>query len=115
MARFNDSRCSAGGVRATDPLFFSCELNEVSLLRVVLSTGDQEIISLGDTADNVDLPAGFTAVFLNITETNGDTRNFSLTLYITSASILDCGEIRCDDTTGKSMVMAGCPVRGKFE
>ena len=115
MAYFNDSRCTAGGVCATDSLFFTCELNEVTVLRVVLPTGNREHISLGDTADNILFPAGVTAVFLSIIETSGYTRNISLTLYISNASILDCGEIRCDDTTLKSVVMAGCPVHGRSE
>ena len=115
MAYFNDSRCTAGGVCATDPLFFTCKLNEIAVLQVVFPTGEAEFISLGDTAVHVAFPAGVTAVVLNITETSADRRNIALTLYITNASILDCGEIRCDDTTGKSVVMAGCPVRGKSE
>ena len=115
IAHFNDSRCTAGGVCATDALFFTCELNEVALLRVVLPSGDQEHISLGDTAADVNLPAGVTAVFLSIIETNATTRNISLTLYISNASILDCGEIECDDTTDRSVVMAGCPVHGKSD
>ena len=116
LAHFNDTRCTAGGVCATDPLLFTCELNEIILLKVVLPTGDHESISLGDTAASVALPAGFTAVALTIhvLEINESERNISLTLSIASASLLNCSVITCDDTQGNEMV-AGCPVRGKSE
>ena len=109
MARFNDSRCVAGGVCSTDPLFFTCELNEVILLQVVLPNGFHESVTLGDTATDIALPDGITAVFLNITNTNDF---IVLTLFIASASLLEGGELRCDDTIGNG-VMAGCPLRSK--
>ena len=112
---FNDSRCAAGGVCSTDSVFITCELKEVVLIRVVLPTGDQEIISVGDTAAGVDLPAGFTAVSLVITEIDDSTRNFNLTLSIANASLLNGGNITCDDTTPRNIAMAGCPVRGKSQ
>ena len=112
MARFNDSRCEAGGVCPTDPLLFTCALIRVHILRVILPTGVHDIISLGDTLASIDLPAGLTAVFLNITETNDFKRNIVLKLSIASASLLEGGELRCDDTVGNG-VMAGCPLRSK--
>ena len=115
MAGFNDSRCVAGGVCPTDPLLFTCELNEVFLLRVVLPTGDQEVTSVGDDAADVRLPAGFFANVLNITNTYDPTRNFFLVLTIVNATLLNGGEMRCDDTTQGSAIMAGCPLLGQFE
>ena len=116
VAHFNDSRCTSGSVCATDPLIFTCELNGVILLRVILPTGYQEVLSLEDTAADVGgLPAGFSAESLYITEINDDIRNISLTLSIANASLLNCGEIICDDTTQTNVVMAGCPVHGKSE
>ena len=116
MAHFNDLRCTSGSVCATDPLLFTCELNGVILLRVVLPTGDYEHISLGDTAADVHLlPAGFSAESLHITKINDDIKNISLTLSIANASLLNCSEIICDDTTQTNVVMAGCPVHGKSE
>ena len=112
MARFNDSRCVAGGVCPTDPLLFTCELNEVILLRVVLPNGFHENVALGDTAANIALPDGLTAVFLNITETNDFKRNIVLTLFLASASLLEGGELGCYDSLGNG-VMAGCPLRSK--
>ena len=115
MAYFNDSRCAAGGVCSTDPLLFTCELNEVFILRVVLPHGDQEVISLGDTAASVALPVGFTAEALNITNIDENKRKFSLTLYITNASLLNDGQMRCDNASPEIVtVMAGCPLLGKF-
>ena len=76
----------------------------------MLPTGDQEIISLGDTAADVDLPPGFTAESLDITVIDGSTRNFNLTLSISSASLLGGGEIICDDTTPNNEANATCPI-----
>ena len=77
-------------------------------------TGDQEIISVGDTADDVALPAGFTTVDLDITEIDASTRNFKLTLSMDSASLLNGGEIKCDDTTSRKEAKANCPVIGEL-
>ena len=98
-----------------EPLFFTCEVYKTALLRVVLPTGDQEIISAGDTAANVALPIGFMAVSLNIIEIDGSTRTFKVTLSIDSASLLNGGEIKCDDTTSRKEAKANCPViRGEL-
>ena len=116
MASFNDERCKNGCVDPTDPLLFTCKLNNVIGLRVILPNGVQEIISLGDSGpESVALPDGFIAVSLNIMSVKNKTEiNVSLTLSITNASFLDGGEIICDDTTSKNEVIAGCPVCGKF-
>ena len=100
----------------TEPLLFTCEVNAIVLLRVVLPTGDQEIVSVGDTAADVALPTGFTAVSLVITEVDESTRNFNITISIASASLLGGGEITCDDTTSRnrSRASASCPVIGKL-
>ena len=110
MADFTNQACVTGGVKPSDPLSFTCEVNEAVLLRVEVPSGNQEIISLGDTAADVALPTGFTAVSLNITEIDESTRNFSLTLSIDSASLLEGGNITCDDTTPKKVAKAGCPI-----
>ena len=110
VAKFTDEECAAGGVKPSEPLQFTCKIYGVVLLRVVLPTGDQEIISVGDTAAAVALPAGFTAVSLDITEIDESTRNFNLTLSIDSASHLEGGDITCDDTTPKKVAKAGCRI-----
>ena len=112
VAYFTNELCVTGGVKPTDPLLFTCEINRAVLLRVVLPTGDQEIISVGDTAADVVLPVGFTAVSLNITEVEESRRNFNLTLFIDSAFHLEGGEIICDDAyiTPSKVARAGCPI-----
>ena len=101
---------------STDPLLFTCELSDVAGLRVILPNGTQEVISHGDRGPaSVALPDGFIAVSLNIMSVMDKIEiNVSLTLSIANASLLDGGEIICDDTTPRNMVMAGCPVCGKF-
>ena len=114
LANFANESCTTGGVKPTDSLLFTCEINGINLLRVVLPTGDQRTISVGDTAATVGLPHGFTAVSLNITETDDSRRNFVLVISIDRASRLEGGEIICDDTTSLKQAKAGCPTIGKF-
>ena len=101
-------------MHSTEPLSFTCELINVFVLRIVLPNGDLENLSIGDTASDVALPDGFRAESLNIVVIDGSTRSFFLKLSITNASLLDGGEIICDDTTSTNKVMAGCQVCGKF-
>ena len=114
VANFSNEGCTAGGVKPSEPLQFTCKIYGVVLLRVVLPTGDQETISIGDTAADVALPTGFTAVSLDITEIDDSTRNFNLTLSIDSASRLKGGNITCDDTTPGKKAGAGCLIIGKL-
>ena len=114
QSSFNDSRCASSGVCSTETLFFTCNLNEVVLLRVVFPTGDQEIISVGDSTADVVLPAGFIALFLDIIEINSYRRNITLTLSVANASLLEASNITCDDTTQTRKTMAGCPLRSKL-
>ena len=114
MASFNDPRCMATDecVYSTDPLFFTCKLNDVPLLRVVFPNGHREHFSVGTNITTKQLPAGFIVTSLNVSEIK--VRNISLTLSIANASLLESGVIRCDDTTPNNKVMAGCQVCGKF-
>ena len=101
---------------STDPLFFTCELHDVFALRVVFPNGQRETVSVNDTSLNRRLPAGFSEVSLSIKISiiNKFERNFSLTLSIANASLLDGGEIVCDDTIRSNSMTAGCRVCGKF-
>ena len=110
VAYFTNEACVTGGVKSSERLHFTCEVYGVVLLRVFLPTGYQEIISVGDTANDVDLPVGFTAESLDITIVDDSTRNFSLALSIDSASRLEGGNITCDDTTPRNVAEAGCPI-----
>ena len=118
LAYFNDSRCTKSCVKSTDLLLFTCELSNVIGLRVIFPNGVQEVISLGDNVnypESVILSVGFTAVSLTIMSVMDKIeRNVSLTLSIANASLLDGGEIICDNTSSRNKVMAGCPVCGKF-
>ena len=110
MANFTNEACATGGVKASEPLNFTCQVNGAVFLRVLLPTGDQETIYVGDTAADVDLPPGFTAVSLNITEIDSSTRNFSLALLIANAFLLNGGYIRCDDSTSQKVAKASCSI-----
>ena len=114
VASFTNEACVTGGVNPTEPLLFTCEVNGAALIRLMLPTGDQEIASIGDTTADVILPTGFTAVSLNITEIDESTRNFYLIISIASASLLEGGEIVCDDTTSRKRARASCPTIGKL-
>ena len=114
VATFTSEACATGGVNPTDPLLFTCEVNGAILLRLVLPTGDMEIVSVGDTAADIALPTGFTAVSLDITEIDRSKRNFHLTISIANASLLGGGEITCDNTTSMKAAKAGCPIGKLF-
>ena len=112
MASFSDARCTARGVCPNDPLVFTCEVNNAVGLRVIFPTGYQETVSYGYSANSVRLPAGFEADSLVITPTDDLRRNFTLTLSIENASLLNGGWITCDDANRKR-AMAGCPLAGE--
>ena len=112
VASFSDARCTAGGVCPNDPLVFTCEVNDAALLRVTLPTGEHESVSFGDSANDLVLPAGFTADSLVITPVGDFTRNISLTLSIEKAALLNGGQITCTDISINIRAMAGCSLAG---
>ena len=109
MANFSDARCTAGGVCPSDPLIFTCEVNDTVGMRVTLPTGEHEIISIG--TNHVVLPAGFTDSL--VITLNNYARSFSLTLSIENASLLNGGQISCDDIIPQNVAKAGCPLAGE--
>ena len=113
MASFSDARCEADGVCLSDPLTITCEINGAGFMRVVLPNGDNDIVDDRSDPDDVDLPEGFTVDSLVTTSADNTLTNFVLRLTISSASLLDGGEIRCEDFTGSDVAMAGCPILGK--
>ena len=110
VATFSNEACTTGGVKPTESLLFTCEIYESMFLRIRLPNGHQELLTVGSTVADVNLPAGYTAVLLNITEINESLRNLSLTLFITNASLLNDSEILCDDSTPMKRVVARCPI-----
>ena len=98
------------GVCPSDPLTFTCVINGAQSLQVELPNGHDDTVTLGNGPEDVDLPDGFTAVALNITEIDSSARDFVLTLSIANASLLAGGEIICDDTTPDNVAMAGCSI-----
>ena len=62
MANFANELCVTDGVRVSESLLFIWSCSSVSST----PSGDQEIISGGDTAADVTLPPGFTVVSLDI-------------------------------------------------
>ena len=115
LTRLDGSKCEDNCVYSTDPLLFTCELNRVAHLRFKFPNGYHESVGIGDILQSVALPAGFSAVSLNILE-NKYTINITLKLLIANASLLDGGEIICDDSIPESgnKVTAGCRLCGKF-
>ena len=110
MAKFTNEACATDGVKPTDPLLFICKIYDAPFLRVILPSGHQEIISVGDTVADVVLPHGFTAVSLDIREIDHSKRNFNLILSIDSAFQLEGGEITCDNASSLKSAKAGCPI-----
>ena len=102
VAWFNDSRCVAGGVCPNDPLLFTCQLKDIIALRIVLPSGIEEVVSLSDTPTDVNLPAGFTVASSVVSDVNENSKMYKLTISIANASLLDGGEIICDDITHDS-------------
>ena len=99
---------------STDPLLFTCEFHNVFALRIMLPNGYKQAVSNGSKAEKLNLPVGFKAVSLNTTQKEDFTRYISLTLSIANASLLDGGEIICDDANPINNLTAGCVVCGKF-
>ena len=108
VASFSDGRCDTDGVRSNDPLFFTCELNNVVVLRVVLPNGFVSVF-VHDESDLV-LPAGFTVMSVEVVGGDPAPRSISLTIAIANASLLAGGEITCDDGVGEIAASAGCPL-----
>ena len=111
-ASFNDTRCDGGSVCPTDPLFFTCEITESGNTQATVKfPSDMTIILLSTDMIVGDPPNGVT-VFHNVTI--NDTHDFTLSLAIETASLLNGGMITCDSAVSGEVDMAGCPVAGEF-
>ena len=113
VAWFNDSRCVAGGVCPNDPFLFTCQIKDIIALRIVLPSGIQEVVSLSDTPTDVSLPAGFNVASSVVSDVNENSILYKLTISIANASLLNGGEIKCDDIIHRKVAEARCPLVGK--
>ena len=110
VANFRNEECKTGEANPSDPLIFTCEIFEAHYLLIMLPTGYEKVITLGTTVDQLDLPPGFIACLLYITEVDDVNRNFTLSLCIDSASLLKGGNITCIDNTRSKRATVGCPI-----
>ena len=99
---------------ATDSLLFTCTAIEILTLRVTLPSGIRLFFdSSGMPPGNV--PDGFSVESRSVIPNVGITSyNYTLSLSIDNASLLNGDMILCDDTTSANQDTAGCPVVGKF-
>ena len=117
VVNFNDTRCTdGGGVCSTDSLLLTCTANEIIILRVTLpSDGTLGVFNDGTVTGIGTLPAGFSVESSNaIMNPGGLSYNYTLSLSIENASLLNGSMIVCDDNT-INQDMAGCPVVGKSQ
>ena len=100
---------------STDSLLLTCTANEIIILRVTLpSDGTLGVFNDGTVTGIGTLPAGFSVESSNaIVNPGGLSYNYTLSLSIENASLLNGSMIVCDDNT-IHQDMAGCPVVGKF-
>ena len=85
VANFRNEECKTGQVNSFDPLIFTCEIFEAPYLLIMLPTGQNEVISLTSTLNDLHLPPGFIACLLRITKVDDLKGNFTLSLCIDSA------------------------------
>ena len=101
---------------ATDSLLFTCTGNEIGFLRVTLFSGERlALFSDGDITGIGDLHDGFSVEPPIVTMNDGGASfNYTLSVSIENASLLNGNMIDCDDNSPDNQDMAGCPVVGKF-
>ena len=108
VANFRNEECKTGEVNPFDSLYFTCEISEAPYLRIVLPTGQNEVISLRATLNDLRLSPGFIPCFLRITEVDDLKGNFTLSLCIDYATRLEGGNITC--STAMKRATVGCPI-----
>ena len=118
-ASFDDPRCETDErVCPNDPLLFTCTVtgSDDSVSSVRLPSGQfvailsSNITSVGEGG----LPDGVRVVSQDATVDSG-IRNYTLTLAIDRASILNGSNVMCaDGVTGPPIAEASCPVAGRY-
>ena len=99
---------------STDPLLFTCTGNELTVLSMIVTLPNGDPLSLSRTgAVSGTIPDGFSVISRSAVPNDGNVSfNFTLSLSIENASLLNGDVIACDDNTIREM--AGCSVVGKF-
>ena len=117
-ASFYDPRCEMDGrVCPNDPLLFSCTVtgSTDSVSSVTLPSGERVLIASNNITASVggNLPGGVRVVSHDAV---GDgPRDYTLTLAIDRASILNGNNVVCaDGATGPPIAEASCPVAGRY-
>ena len=99
----------------TDPLLFTCEVNEATSSSISVAFRSDMLITLFLSSTNTvvgDPPAGVT-VFHSVTMNNG-TNDYILSLSIETASLLNDGMIECNPGDINDVLVAECPMAGEF-
>ena len=98
----------------TDPLLFTCEVNEATSSTISVAFRSDMLITifLSSTDIVAGAPDGVT-IFHSATMNNG-TNDYILSLSIETASLLNDGMITCDPGMTENALMAGCPVAGEI-
>ena len=117
-ASFDDPRCAMDErVCPNDPLLFTCTVtgSTDSVASVTLPSGERVIIfSDNITLGEEGLPDGVRVVSHDAT-VDGLVVNYTLTLAIDRASILNGSNVMCaDGVTGPPIAEASCPVAGRY-
>ena len=111
-ASFDDPRCETDErVCPNDPLLFTCTVTGSSSVGIVtLPSGEIVFILLGITSGEEGLPVGVTVHSHGASADGGPSLNYTLTLAIDRASILN-GSVTCaDGGYPRQTAQASCPV-----
>ena len=117
-ASFDDPRCEMDErVCPNDPLLFACTVtgSDDSLASVTLPSGQFVNIHSNNITESVggNLPVGVRVHFYSAV--GGGPRDYTLTLEIDRASILNGNNVVCaNGVTGPPIAEASCPVAGRY-
>ena len=114
-ASFNDTRCDGGSVCPTDPLLFTCEVNETTSSTISVAFHSDMLITIILLSTDMisGVPPDGVTVFHSVTMNNG-TNDYILSLSIETASLLNDGMIECNPGDINNVLVAECPMAGEF-
>ena len=98
----------------TDPLLFTCEVNEATSSTISVAFRSDMLITIFLSSMNIvaGAPDGVT-IFHSVTMNNG-TNDYILSLSIVTASLLNDGMIECNPGDINNVLVAECPMAGEF-